>query len=612
MSDIIKLLSDSVANQIAAGEVIQRPSSIVKELVENSLDAGASEIKIAIKDAGRTLIQIIDNGKGMSPSDARTAFERHATSKISCADDLFAIKSMGFRGEALASIAAVASVELKTKTQDSELGTCIKISGTKVESQEVVSCQTGANFIVKNLFFNVPARRKFLKSNSIENKHILTEIHRIVLANPNVAFHVIIENENALTLYPENLRQRIVNVFGKNINQHLVSINTESAIVNIKGFIAKPERTRKTTNEQFFFVNNRFMIHPYFRKAISLAYEKLIPQGEYPSFFIYFDLDPSAIDINIHPTKTEIKFEEEQSIFQILSASVKEALGKFNIVPGLDFEDNITRDVHLTSSTTFKPPVIEINPDYNPFKQEKNSQQKPLNFVPRNWTSLYEQNQNKNREDFVIPEIEKTNEQISFLPSSETDEKLIPKSMFFQFKNKYIITSLKSGLTIIDQKRAHERILFDKFIKLIETRKGVKQRTLFPVILEPSPNDRAVLMEIISDLNNIGFEIVVVGKEKFEIRAVPGDLTDLDPETLVKEIIFEITEVEGSAKNVLNEKIAIALAKASAIKYGRILSEVEMQELFNKLLLCQNHNYCPDGKKIIEIISIDEIERKLN
>ncbi len=612
MSDIIKLLSDSVANQIAAGEVIQRPSSIVKELVENSLDAGASEIKIAIKDAGRTLIQIIDNGKGMSPSDARTAFERHATSKISCADDLFAIKSMGFRGEALASIAAVASVELKTKTQDSELGTCIKISGTKVESQEVVSCQTGANFIVKNLFFNVPARRKFLKSNSIENKHILTEIHRIVLANPNVAFHVIIENENALTLYPENLRQRIVNVFGKNINQHLVSINTESAIVNIKGFIAKPERTRKTTNEQFFFVNNRFMIHPYFRKATSLAYEKLIPQGEYPSFFIYFDLDPSAIDINIHPTKTEIKFEEEQSIFQILSASVKEALGKFNIVPGLDFEDNITRDVHLTSSTTFKPPVIEINPDYNPFKQEKNSQQKPLNFVPRNWTSLYEQNQNKNREDFVIPEIEKTNEQISFLPSSETDEKLIPKSMFFQFKNKYIITSLKSGLTIIDQKRAHERILFDKFIKLIETRKGVKQRTLFPVILEPSPNDRAVLMEIISDLNNIGFEIVVVGKEKFEIRAVPGDLTDLDPETLVKEIIFEITEVEGSAKNVLNEKIAIALAKASAIKYGRILSEVEMQELFNKLLLCQNHNYCPDGKKIIEIISIDEIERKLN
>ncbi len=612
MADIIKLLSDSVANQIAAGEVIQRPASVVKELVENAIDAGATEIKIAIIDAGRTLIQVSDNGKGMSPQDARTAFERHATSKISSADDLFAIRSMGFRGEALASIAAVASVELRTKTEGQDLGTCINISGSKVESQEVVNCPKGANFIVKNLFYNVPARRKFLKSDPVENRHITTEIHRIVLANPEIAFQFMLDNKIVLTLNPENHKQRIVNVFGKSINQHLVSLNTETSIVKISGFVAKPERTRKTTNEQFFFVNKRFMIHPYFRKAISIAYEKLIPEGEFPSFFVYLEIDPSTIDINIHPTKTEIKFEEEQSIFQILKASVKEALGKFNIVPGLDFEENITRDVHLTSNTSFKPPTININPDYNPFKSHTQHKGGQSNYVPRNWSSLYEQSQNKNREDFVLPQQENIEETQNLLSRDETQSTSFNKSLFFQLKNKYIITSVKSGMVVIDQKRAHERILYENFLKLLETRKGVSQRTLFPVIIEPSPTERAVILEIITDLNNIGFEIVLVGKEKFELRAVPGDLTDIDPKKLIDEIVYAIAELQGSAKVVLNEKIALALAKTSSIRVAKPLTELEMQEIFQKLMLCSDHNYTPERKKILEVIKIEEIEQKLN
>ena len=611
MADIIKLLSDSVANQIAAGEVIQRPASVVKELVENAIDAGATEIKIAIIDAGRTLIQVSDNGKGMSPQDARTAFERHATSKIASADDLFAIRSMGFRGEALASIAAVASVELRTKTEGQDLGTCINISGSKVESQEVVNCPKGANFIVKNLFYNVPARRKFLKSDPVENKHITTEIHRIVLANPEIAFQFMLDNKIVLTLNPENHKQRIVNVFGKNINQHLVSLNTETSIVKITGFVAKPERTRKTTNEQFFFVNKRFMIHPYFRKAISIAYEKLIPEGEFPSFFVYLEIDPSTIDINIHPTKTEIKFEEEQSIFQIMKASVKEALGKFNIVPALYFEEDITRDVHLTSNTSFKPPTININPDYNPFKTQSHKGGQS-NYVPRNWSSLYEQSQNKNREDFVLPQQENIEETQNLLSSDETQSTSFDKSLFFQLKNKYIITSVKSGMVVIDQKRAHERILYENFLKLLETRKGVSQRTLFPVIIEPSPTERAVILEIITDLNNIGFEIVLVGKEKFELRAVPGDLTDIDPKKLIDEIVYAISELQGSAKVVLNEKIALALAKTSSIRVAKPLTELEMQEIFQKLMLCSDHNYTPEGKKILEVIKIEEIEQKLN
>lgn len=612
MSDIIKLLSDSVANQIAAGEVIQRPASVVKELVENALDADATDVQINIKDAGRTLIQIIDNGKGMSPVDARMSFERHATSKISKAEDLFAIRTMGFRGEALASIAAVASVELKTKRDADNVGTYLNIAASEVISQEPVACSKGSNFMVKNLFYNVPARRKFLKSDSIENKHILNEIYRIVIANPSISFTVAFGNETILKLVPENLRQRIVSVFGKSLNQHLVSLNSETSIVNVKGFVAKPERSRKNTSEQYFFANNRYMLHPYFRKAVSMAFDKLIPEGEHPSFFVFLDVDTSSIDINIHPTKTEIKFEDEQAIFQILNASVKEALGKFNVVPGLDFEENITRDAHLTSKTSVKPPAITINPDYNPFETKTvSSAYKAAGSPPRNWQSLYQENVQKTPDDFFLPENDsaqlKTNPLQEVLPVAGQ-----VKNVYFQLKNKFILTSGKSGMIIFDQKRAHERILFERFMSLLETRKGVVQKSLFPIIYEPDPNDRAVLLQVMTELNNIGFEIVMMGKDKFEIRGVPGDLTDIDPLKTIEQMVYVLSEVSGSAELVLNEKIALSLAKTAAFKVGKVLREEEMEDLFYRLMSCSNHNYTVDGRKILEMINIDEIEKKFN
>ncbi|MDD3740957.1 MAG: DNA mismatch repair endonuclease MutL [Bacteroidales bacterium] len=613
MAEIIRLLSDSVANQIAAGEVIQRPASVVKELTENAIDAGAKEIQIIIKDAGKTLIQIIDNGLGMSPIDARMAFERHATSKISEAKDLFAIRTMGFRGEALASIAAVASVDLKTKRETDDVGTQITISGSEVLSQEPVSCPKGSNFMVKNLFFNVPARRKFLKSDNVEGRNILNEIYRIVLAHPELSFLVVFDNNTVLKLVPENLRQRIVSVFGKSLNQHLVNVSVETSIINIKGFIAKPERSKKSTSEQYFFVNNRYMLHPYFRKSVTMAYDKLIAEGEHPSFFIYLETDPSSIDINIHPTKTEIKFEDEQAIFQILNSAIKEALGKFNIIPGLDFEENITRDLHLTSKTSVKPPAISVNPDYNPFESvaKANSYSKASNNPPKNWQSLYVDNTQKTPDDFYLPQEKPLTENNELIPE-QNQIYTQTKNVFFQLKNKYILTTGKSGMIIIDQKRAHERILFEKFMSLLETRKGVVQKSLFPVIYEPGPDDRAVLLEVTSELNNIGFEIVLIGKNKFEIRGVPGDLTDIDPLKTIEQMVYVLGEISGSAEMVLNEKIALSLAKTATFKIGKVLREEEMQDLFYRLMSCSNHNYTVEGKKILEIINIDEIEKKLN
>jgi len=612
MSEIIKLLSDSVANQIAAGEVIQRPASVIKELVENALDAGATDIQVVVKDSGKTLIQIIDNGCGMSPLDARMAFERHATSKISKAADLFAISTMGFRGEALASIAAIASVELKTKKVEDSLGTHICISGSEITSQEQTTCPTGTNFLIKNLFYNVPARRKFLKSDRAEYRHILNELHRIVLTNPEISFTFVSDNNQVFKYVAENLRQRIISVFGKSINQSLINVGTDTSIVKINGFIAKPERSKKSTNEQYFFVNNRYMYHPYFRKAVEMAYDKLIPEGERPSFFIYFTINPANIDINIHPTKTEIKFEDEQAIFQIVNAAVKESLGKFNVVPSLEFSEDVTRDAHFTSNTSFKPPNIEINPDYNPFEQSGGGQhyKRERDAVPANWDSLYfPSSASKTPDDFFLPE-EKQPEQKSLL--DDNSMKAEEKAVFFQLKNKYILTSGKSGLIIINQKRAHERILFEKFLKLLETRKGVVQKTLFPVIFEPSPSDRPVLLEVMSELNSIGFEIGMMGQNKFEIRGVPGDLTDIDPQKTLEQMIYVLGEISGSAEMVLHEKIALSLAKTAAFKIGKLLHEQEMEDLFYRLMSCSNHNHTIEGKKILEIISVDEIEKKLN
>lgn len=616
MSDIIKLLSDSVANQIAAGEVVQRPSSVVKELVENSLDAGATNIDVIIKDAGRTLIQVVDNGFGMSPTDARMSFERHATSKISKAEDLFAITTMGFRGEALASIAAVAEVELVTRRADDELGTCINIAASKVKSQEPVAAAVGTNFKVRNLFFNIPARRKFLKSDKVENKHIIDEIHRIVLTNPAVSFKVVFDDEVKYQLFAENVHQRIANVFGKKLNQNLVPIGVETQIVNIKGFIAKPEMSQKNTSEQFFFVNNRYMYHPYFRKAVTSAYDKLLPEGENPRFFIYLEVDPATIDINIHPTKTEIKFEGEQAIYMILNSAVKEALGKFNIVPSLSFEDDITRDVHLTSTTVVRPPVISVNPDFNPFKYTDSGYKRD---VPKNWEQMYERSNSKTRDDFDLPESEnpQSDEYMQSVQShiqygSDENYSGDSKQKYLQLKNKYILTSSHSGMIVINQRRAHERIMYEHFMRMLETRSGVMQKSLFPLMFEPSPEERGLLIEVMTELNTIGFDIVMVGNDKFEIRGVPAELAEMDVNAIIRQLLDELSDGSPDVKLLLNDKIAISLAKSAAMTSGVSLKDEEMEDLFFRLMSCSNHNYTADGRKIMEIVDISEIESKFN
>lgn len=616
MSDIIKLLSDSVANQIAAGEVVQRPSSVVKELVENSLDAGATNIDVIIKDAGRTLIQVVDNGFGMSPTDARMSFERHATSKISKAEDLFAITTMGFRGEALASIAAVTEVELVTRRADDELGTCINIAASKVKSQEPVAAAVGTNFKVRNLFFNIPARRKFLKSDKVENKHIIDEIHRIVLTNPAVSFKVVFDDEVKYQLFAENVHQRIANVFGKKLNQNLVPIGVETQIVNIKGFIAKPEMSQKNTSEQFFFVNNRYMYHPYFRKAVTSAYDKLLPEGENPRFFIYLEVDPATIDINIHPTKTEIKFEGEQAIYMILNSAVKEALGKFNIVPSLSFEDDITRDVHLTSTTVVRPPVISVNPDFNPFKYTDSGYKRD---VPKNWEQMYERSNSKTRDDFDLPESEnpQSDEYMQSVQShiqygSEENYSGDSNQKYLQLKNKYILTSSHSGMIVINQRRAHERIMYEHFMRMLETRSGVMQKSLFPLMFEPSPEERGLLIEVMTELNTIGFDIVMVGNDKFEIRGVPAELAEMDVNAIIRQLLDELSDGSPDVKLLLNDKIAISLAKSAAMTSGVSLKDEEMEDLFFRLMSCSNHNYTADGRKIMEIVDISEIESKFN
>jgi DNA mismatch repair protein MutL len=507
MADVIKLLPDSVANQIAAGEVIQRPASVVKELVENSVDAGGKIIKVIIKDSGKTLIQVIDDGSGMSETDARLAFERHATSKITTAQDLFAIRTKGFRGEALASVAAVAMVELRTRLKGSDTGTRISINGSKVEAQEPCSCPAGSSFAVKNLFFNIPARRKFLKSDNTEIRHIIIEFQKIALAHPEISL-ILDHNETEIyNLVPGNLRQRIVGIFGKQINQDLISLETDTTLVKIKGFIGKPENAKRTYGEQFFFVNNRFMKHPYFHKAVLEAYQNILPPDAIPSYFIYLEADPASIDINIHPTKTEIKFEDERSIWQILMACVREALGRFNITPSLDFDSEILIDIPVRSPSDEIPdaPVIEVNTGYNPFAGEER-QGNRTGYIEKfekesasNWQKLYS-SMGKNDRDIT-----------QFESYSE------PGRKFFQVKNRYIICPVKSGLMIIDQKRAHERVLYEKYLGMLNSGQAASQADMFPVEMELNPASLFILKEIEGSLGNLGFRIDHLGNNKISI-----------------------------------------------------------------------------------------------
>jgi len=613
MSDIIHLLPDSVANQIAAGEVIQRPASVLKELVENSIDAGATFIQILIKDAGRTLIQVVDNGKGMSETDARMAFERHATSKITDAADLFSLKTMGFRGEALASIAAVAQVELRTRRAEDELGVFVEIAGTRVFKQEMVQCDTGTAFQVKNLFFNVPARRRFLKSDNVEKSHILTEFYRIALVNSNVAFALFDGDDEMFQLPASNNKVRIENIFGKNAKkrwqQQLLTIETSTNLVSINGYVGKPEFAQKSAI-QYFFVNGRYMRHPYFHKAVLLAYNQMIQANESPNYFIYLEVDPQTIDVNIHPTKTEIKFENEQAIWSILSASIKESLGKFNIIPSIDFDQEGALEMPTSMSIeNVRPPQTNFNPNYNPFGTS--AYKRPA----LDWENLYGNFEKKTetiesmpnwQPESIMPEI------ISSVPEEKQQIMEISEQRAdnFQFKNRYIITSLKSGMLMIDQHRAHVRILFEQYISQIENRKALSQQILFPEILELSADDVLIFEQMLPDLQYLGFDFEPQANHSFNVRGVPENVGTGSVIDLLLVMLDKTKTTAEDLSTTMHESIAFSLAESSALKNGQRLSNEEMSDLIDRLFACANHNFTPDGKRILTIFTHEEIDKR--
>jgi DNA mismatch repair protein MutL len=614
VSDIIHLLPDSVANQIAAGEVIQRPSSVLKELVENAIDAGATEISIVIKDAGRTLIQITDNGKGMSETDARMAFERHATSKINNAADLFSLHTLGFRGEALASIAAVAQVELHTRRQDNELGIFIEIAGSRMFKQEATQTAVGSTFAVKNLFFNVPARRRFLKSDTVERNHLLQEFYRIALVYNEVEFAYYDGSELIYQLPAANVKTRIEQIFGKSAKkkweQQLLNIEVNSTLVSIRGFIGRPEFSQRIAN-QYFFVNGRYMRHPYFHKAVMLAYDRLLQTNQNPNYFIYFDIAPENIDINIHPTKTEIKFENEQAVFSILQSAVKETLGKFNIVPSIDFDVEGAPQIPVNQSfENIRPPQVSYNPAYNPFQSLGSGKYKrpPM----QDWEKLYSGFENEKKadekpfdfENTAINSIEKETADLQF------DENEL-KTENFQLKGKYILTSLKSGLLVIDQQRAHTRILFDQFMKQLNNAPAASQQVMFPEELRLVADEVLFFRQMLPDLAEVGFDIQEIEENVFEIRGIPSAHNSSSTTGLLLAMLDKSQQIESNAVSDLHETIALSLAEASTIKAGQSLTPPEMSNLIDSLFACPEHTYTPDGKRILTIISFDEIEDRM-
>lgn len=626
MSDIIHLLPDSVANQIAAGEVIQRPASVIKELVENAIDAEAGSVHVLVTDAGKTCIQVIDDGKGMSETDARLSFERHATSKIREAADLFALRTMGFRGEALASIAAVAQVELKTRLEKEELGTKLVIAGSKVESQEAVSCPKGSNFSIKNLFFNIPARRKFLKANSTELSNILTEFERIALVHPDVAFSLYSNDSELFNLPVAPLRQRILAIFGKKLNQQLLSVDVNTTMIKISGYVAKPETARKKGAHQYFFVNGRYMRHPYFHKAVMDAYEQLIPVGEQVSYFLYLEVDPANIDVNIHPTKTEIKFENEQAIWQIISAAVKESLGKFNAVPSIDFDTEDMPDIPaFEQNLPPEPPRVQYNSDFNPFKPSSSSISSggsggSYSRQKVDWEDLYgglEKASKMNR-----PVAEPEAEPDSFFPTEEEMKSMAPPTTLYasesvvekgnlhlQFKGRFILTSVKSGLMLIDQHRAHIRVLFDRYMMQIQQKQGMSQGVLFPEILQLPASEAAVLQSIIDDLSAVGFELTNLGGGSYAINGIPSGIEGLDPLELVRSMLHTAMEKGNDVKEEIQSILALTLSRAAAIVYGQVLTNEEMVSLVDSLFACATPNYTPDGKTVLATLKEEEIEK---
>lgn len=634
MSDIIKLLPDSVANQIAAGEVIQRPASVIKELVENAIDAGATSIQIVLKDAGRTLIQVIDNGKGMSDTDARLAFERHSTSKISKAEDLFSLQTMGFRGEALASIAAIAQVELRTRAKGAQLGTKIMINASKCESQEPDMCPEGSNFMIKNIFFNVPARRKFLKSNQVELSNIIKEYEKLALVNHHVDFSLS-NNDKLLNKFSGgSFKQRIASLWGAKVDQQLVPLNTDTSLVRITGFVSKPEGARKRNFLQFLFVNGRFMRHSYFHKAIISSYSELIPDDEQPNYFLNFSVDPESIDVNIHPTKTEIKFENELPIWQILAAAVKESLGRFSAVPQIDFDTIDAPEIPaFNDHTVVTAPEDGIDPTYNPFKpQSKSSAGGGSSYHPQSagnfggyssnplpdWEKLY-QNFEKGKQEGIASITEQDVED-SFSDIGEVEpvnngvqaEIITPdmsSAMCMQMKGRYILSPIKSGLMIVDQHRAHVRVLFEQYIKQLDATTISSQRVLFPEVLQLTTSQNIILKELEPEMEKIGFNLAQLSGNDWSINAVPAGMENVNIKDTILQVIDEVSMGGTSITTKVYESIALRVAKSAAIPYGKTMLQEEMDTLLSKLLCLPNPNYTPDGKTIISVLSNDQLEK---
>lgn len=605
--DIIHLLPDSVANQIAAGEVIQRPASVIKELVENAVDAGAGNIEVHVRDAGRTAIQVIDDGKGMSETDARLAFERHATSKITRAEDLFTLRTMGFRGEALPSIVAVAQVTLQTRTHDAELGTRLEIEGGRVLSQEPCVCAVGANFEVRNLFFNIPARRKFLKSNHTELNNIMQEFERIALVNPSVGFSLFSDGTQSIRLMSTNLRRRIIDIFGKKVGEDLVAVDVETSLVRIEGFVGRPETSRKKGAHQYFFVNGRYMRHPYFAKAVTEAFSGLVPEGEQVPYFLYFSIDPANIDVNISPTKTEVKFENEHAIWQIILAGIRESLAKFSAVPTIDFDCASPTDIPVMekSSGNVAPPEINIDKSYNPFLRSGNPS---VSYNPtsgrarsssKDWNVFYEQL----AQDTSSPSVgqESIFPEENYAPSDSA-------GLHFQYRGQYIVSATKTGLMIVDQHRAHVRILYDKYMAMMERRDNATQGLLFPELLSLPPSDAQILETISEDIRCLGFDISSLGGGSFSINGLPAGIDGLVPQTLIGNMVDAVREGGQADLSAYRHRIALSLASAAAIVVGQVLSMAEIDVLLADLMKSSNPNITPNGKAIIALLKPESID----
>ncbi len=617
MSDLIRLLPDSVANQIAAGEVIQRPASAVKELLENAVDAGASQIKLLIKDSGKTLIQLIDNGTGMSETDARMCFERHATSKIREANDLFSIRTLGFRGEALASIAAIAQVELKSRKEDEEVGTSIIIEGSKVKSQEPVACAQGTTFIVRNLFYNVPARRHFLKSDNVEFRHILEEFQRVALVHPEIEFSLFNNDKPVFQLTKGNLRQRIVHIFGSHINGKLLPVEVKTELVSVIGYIGKPETARKTRGEQYFFANGRYIRHPYLHNAVEQAFDELIPDSAIPLYFLYIDVDPTTIDINIHPTKTEVNFQHGQLLYASIRTSVKHALGMFSLSPTIDFDTEPTFDFVAPKGYEPKEPTITLNPDYNPFRKPQNFLKANAGMTPNRtgWEKMYEgiggqQSEQSGNED---------NRDFQLIPSSQNDPApaLIPENnlfesnKLFQVQNRFIVANVKSGLLIVDQQKAYERIIFERISSNAEGQAIARQRVLFPQNIQLSAVDTEVITEITDDLDSLGFEISSMGGGTFVINTVPSNMPSNEIIDFIDSLLEDYKKDRADSADDQRIKLARIIAGNMAVKTERTLKVEEMQQLIDELFACQVPEVAPDGSKILKIIQVQEIDKLL-